>query len=59
MAKERAAGGSVSGAAGPKGGDFLLIELASDKSQNMGNVSEFGFLIKMVYRLPIPLMLTL
>ncbi len=42
MAKDRASG-APGGAAGPKGGDFLLLELASGKSQNIGNVSEFKF----------------
>ena len=43
LAKERAAGVAAAGATGPKGGDFLLLDLASGKSQNMGNISEFGF----------------
>ena len=42
MSKERASG-STAGGPGPKGGDFLLLELSSGKSQNMGNVSEFKF----------------
>jgi hypothetical protein len=41
MAKERGAGAPAPNAA--KGGDFLLLELATGKSQNIGNVSNFGF----------------
>jgi dipeptidyl aminopeptidase/acylaminoacyl peptidase len=41
MSRERATGAPSTGA--PKGGDFLLLELASGKSQNIGNVANFGF----------------
>ncbi len=42
MARERPSGPPAGGSA-PKGGDFLLIELGTGKSQNIGNVSEFKF----------------
>jgi hypothetical protein len=41
MARDRAAGPAAPNA--PKGGDFLLLELASGKSQNIRNVVNFCF----------------
>jgi dipeptidyl aminopeptidase/acylaminoacyl peptidase len=41
IVKERTMGGG--GADAPRGADLLLVELASGKTQNIGNVAEFDF----------------